>query len=628
METMTEEPQPDAPPDADGFVVHESTDDVAPAPRPKPKRQPQRPAPVRPLEAVEREFELQDAAELRDQLLALSGGAQIKVTISRRAPKFGPDGSNVMGVLESVDDAIDHDYIRETWGGGTFSLMIQTLKPDGRYKIHRRIQLQLAGAPKMHGQFLGGVGPAPAPTTGSRDPMVQMAFESSMARERETQQLLREAERDRFNRPSGVDPRMFEGVVAPYVTQISELMATVRDLQSKLADQANKPPPRDEFRDALMSSVITGDRSEADRVRKLYEDRLQSQQKRYEDRMDDMMRSHREDLKRAEDRGTDLLRAAEVRHERELKMADKQSDFGSKNADVAFQARLEAQKETISRLERELTQAASKIGTLEAKKDQSIADKANELLSVQEALEGLGAGGGDKDEKWWSKALDVIGNSQAAMAVIEKFTGGSPADQQATSQAQAQAQAQAMAVQQQAQLPPPGVPWQAPDGNVYVRDAVGNVHQLDPNKVAAAQARLKKKKKKAKKAAAAADANGAVETDGTGEIVEEGLVDEHELDDDDDDVAVLPPGRPPKAEELAIAISFMENAIRGGAPAESFGATARNLVPADVLAYIMQFETIDAFLNQVKLTPGSPLTSVVGRRFARAVHKYLKEGST
>ena len=117
---------------------------------------------------------------------------------------------------------------------------------------------------------------------------------------------------------SGLDPHMMQGLIQPYVVQIGELMTTVRELQGRLADQANKPPPRDDFRDNLMTSVSSGDRSEADRVRKLYEDRLETQRDRYEARIDQMIRDHRDDLKRVEDRQADILRTIEIRHEREV----------------------------------------------------------------------------------------------------------------------------------------------------------------------------------------------------------------------------------------------------------------------------------------------------------------------
>lgn len=623
-------PDPDdpVPPPIFAETVEAGRVDAEPAPaaRPRPRPAP-RPQRTSPIQDVEREIELNEAMDLRDLLSNLGGDTAFKITITRKSPRVGPGGENVYGALETVEEMIDDEYIRETWGGGVFSIMIQTANTHGKFKILRRIQLKLAGPPKMHGMTLGNgngheASSAHAGLSNGRDPLVQMAFESAMDAKRTAEERMIKLQEGHGRQQQGLDTAAIATLSAPYARQIDTLMETVRDLQGKLADLGNKPPTRDEFRDNLMTSVISGDRSEADRVRKLYEDRLETQRAGYERRIDDMIRAGREDLKRVEDRHADMIRSIESRHEREVKAAEKQHDHTGKNTDIAYQARLDAQKETIERLNRELTQSASKIGTLEAKKDQSIADKANELLSVQEALEGLGGGGGDKDEKWWSKALDVLGNSEAAMAVVNKLTGGSP-------EQIAQQQQPIVVQQQQQQLPPPGVPWEAPDGNVYVRDQMGQVHQLDPAKVNQAKQRLRKKKKKAKAAARAA-ANGAPPVEGAQvdaseapDAIDDGLDDE----DDVDDEPAAPVGRPPSAEDVQTAITFMESAIKGNAPPDKFAATARSLVPADVLTWIMQFETIDQFLNQTKLSSGSPLTTVGGRRFARAVHKFLKEGS-
>jgi hypothetical protein len=573
---------------------------------------------------VLREMQHKEERGLRDWMETLAPDGEVKVNIRRKTPMLGPRGEPINGSLETVEDRIDEEYIREHWGGGAYSLSIMTPRPDGQFKIAKNISIKVAGAPKMHGRVLEyPTGVPTAAAAEATDSLAERAFESMERREREAREDARSA-RNEVGRSNGLDHHALSALTSPYQEQLSQAMRSIAELQGRLIDQANRPPPTDPFRDQLMSKMMDSEKTATESLRAIYEGRLEQQRERYEGRIDRLVETHEAAITRLEDRQTDDIRRMEARHEREISAAEKASVGTNKNTSIAYDARMDAQKETIARLERELTASTAKIATLEARKDQTIAEKANELLSVQEAIEGLG--GGDKgEEKWWSKALDVIGNSSAALAVVEKLTGGPPEQQQQQPQPQMQQQPQ------QAQLPPPGVPWQAPDGNVYVRDEMGGVHMLDPNKVQQAKARLRKKKKAAKKASAAA-ANGAP-AEAAGDVGDAGDAgDAGELDagddDDEDEIPMVPAGRPPEAGELAIAINFMENAIKGNAPPESFGATARNLMPADVLAWIMQFDTIDAFLNQVKLQPGSPLTTVGGRRFARAVHKYLREGSS
>ena len=87
---------------------------------------------------------------------------------------------------------------------------------------------------------------------------------------------------------------------------------------------------------------------------------------------------------------------------------------------------------------------------------------------------------------------------------------------------------------------------------------------------------------------------------------------------------VARPVRAPKPDEVKMAVTFMENAVRNGTEPEKFARGARNLVPGDVLSFIQRVG-VDAFLDKV-VDASSPLASVRGRQFARAVAKILVQG--
>lgn len=80
--------------------------------------------------------------------------------------------------------------------------------------------------------------------------------------------------------------------------------------------------------------------------------------------------------------------------------------------------------------------------------------------------------------------------------------------------------------------------------------------------------------------------------------------------------------------EVAMALSFMEQAYRNGTPPEVLAASARNMIPAAILGYLKS-EGVDHFLNNVaRIQDGSPLSTVDGRMYVRKVAKFLLEGTT
>ncbi len=234
---------------------------------------------------------------------------------------------------------------------------------------------------------------------------------------------------------------------------------------------------------------------------------------------------------------------------------------------------------------------------------------------MKEALDGLGGGDGDdKDAPWYRQVIDGIGNSEAAMTWISKLTGGAPAEQQNQPQ-------------QQLQLPPPGIPFQTGDGNVYVRDGNGQTRMIDPATANKMAARARKRARRAAQGqpqdpgVAAATESEAVAGEPTDAVLEAALAGE----------PVEPPVkvRRPSKKEIDAAIQFAESALRNGDADEKiigFASTARNLMPGDVLAYIQSVGS-DTFITDAKLPAGSPLTTIRGRQFLRKVFKVIVEGS-
>ena len=218
---------------------------------------------------------------------------------------------------------------------------------------------------------------------------------------------------------------------------------------------------------------------------------------------------------------------------------------------------------------------------------------------------GIGADTDESDKPWYERVLSTVANSEGAARLIGAYTGAGPEAEEPDPQQQMAHQQQQLALQQaraEQMMPPVGVPFQAPDGNIYVRNPDDSVTQVDPGALRrqrAGQARDRQRKGGGGPSEAQAGSQDVETPDGT---------------------------QPPTQQEVQLAVEFMQNALASGTEPAQFAATARNLVPEPILAYI-QAVGIDVFLNKVaRLEPGSPLTMQHGRNFAREVVKHLFGG--
>lgn len=568
------------------------------------------------LSPVMRESRDEDEKSISDWINSLAGDAAVKVSIVRKSPLLGPNGENISGSLETVDERIDEDYVRETWGGGTFQLIVQKPNDNGNggYKYFKARTIKIAGDAKMHGRALSASGhtqqqhAAPA-----EDPLAERAFDAMQKNVEYERSRARELEQQRGQQNGGIDFAAVQAMNAPLYDQLRMAQQTISDLQARVIESVGRPTPQDPFRDRMMERMLDGESA-----------RIEALRTQFASEMRMSVEHHREEIKILRAQHADEVKAQERRHEREIDMFQRSTDMQVKSSDVAHGSRTDGLKAENDRLNRELTESRARIGALELRKDQSITDKADELIKIKEALGGLG--GDDKEEAWYEKLIGAVGNSEAAIKFLSKMTGegGAAAG---------------------GELPPVGQPFQGPDGQVYVRNPDNSVvlanqaaqHQQQQQMMQQQRLQLIALKKR-KAAAAAARARAAAvpmgpATEGAaadGGVVDEALADAAAGTEIEEAAPVAPPVRmrKPDASDVSMAVRFMEGAINNNTPPEKFGVTARSMIPGDILAYIGHVG-VDEFLNKVaKLESGSPLTTIKGRQFARQVAKFLLEGTT
>lgn len=532
---------------------------------------------------LDRQLASEQAADIGEWLAALSAGAPIKVAINRISPATWK-GHNIEGQHEVVDELIDEEYLRQTWGGGKFQLVVKTLKANGQWKYRTARTVKIAGEPKIDAlinrQNLGTDEAGVAHVAPAVHEVLAGKAMDVMER------TLREERSRQGQQPSGPDPSL-RLILDSLNARLDSSEKANRDLQQRLYDTINRPQPPS-MGDRIAEKVIDGESARIQAITTQF----QSERRQLEDRMAG-------ELKDARERHRDELRDRERAHERELGSHRQSQDMALQSQKTGYEARIDGLKMEIDRLNRDLTDARARIGTLEAKKDKTVHDSVDEIIKFKGSLDALGLGGDGEDEgPWYERLAKSFFNSDKAMDVAAKVLGGAQAPPAAAPPSG---------------MPPPGVPFQAADGNVYVIGPDGTAQLIGSaaDVAAAQQQQQRRRRRRVQAAAAAPPAAGTPPAPAPGAAAP----------------PAQPAGRPPDGKELAAAIAFIEQAIANGSDPAQFAQGARALIPAEVLEFIKTVG-VDGFLAKVaELKPDSPLASQVGRNFVRTASKVLGVGA-
>jgi hypothetical protein len=516
-------------------------------------------------EVVSRESE--DSQDLRGWLNGL-GVQDFQVKVARRHPK-SYKGVNVEGTLGTYTDLIDEDSIREEHGGGTFSIIVHNRAANGSLKFFQTRTVKIAGPPKVDGLL----------SSEDRDIEPVVAAEGGGLAAQAMASMQRQLERtiaDNKAEKPGFDPSMMRMIQEPVLEQIRgmrdanvELQRALADKDARIMELINRKPDTS-FQDDMLKNMWGNESARIEGLRAQH-DSESRQMKTY----------HAEELSRIREQARDDMKERTRGHERELEAVKESSRAQIDSIKIAYEARIDGLKSENTRLAAEIAQAKGEVGELRSRKDKSLTEQAEEIVKVQEAFKSLGVGGSkdeddDSDKPVWERALSrVMENPDAIGQLIGGVRGSiGPAPQP-----------------QAPQLPPPGQPFQGPDGQIYVSRPDGKVQRLRSGVPAVVR-----------KKAIAAKAAVEEKQEGPAAI------------------------RPPDPTELALAIQFMESAAGNGTEPSAFVAGARSLIPSDVIAYVEKVG-IDDLLNSANLEPNSVFRNQSGRNWIREVARILLEGA-
>lgn len=263
------------------------------------------------------------------------------------------------------------------------------------------------------------------------------------------------------------------------------------------------------------------------------------------------------------------LRRYEDRFEREITSVRAAADREIQSLKLAHAQALESQKHGYEMRLEGLKDIMKRLEREVAKAETEVAGlrskKEQGPLEQIQGLVGLKQGfealmpSGGEERSGWERVLDVVANSPIAETIVGRIASGA-----------------AQMGQEEEQAAPQLVPIQLPDGRVV---------QVPPAVVERMRQQQAAKERQ-----------------------------REELGVEIPDISEA---------DMAKAVTFMEAAIRNQTDPAMFAASARNMLPDDILTALKRVG-VDAFLAKVaKIQTGSPLATVQGRAWVRQVAAYL-----
>lgn len=406
-------------PPSDGDGATDGAGDTKP--KAKPKEAPAVPKEPKAL----REIREGEAGELKAYLESLGPQGSVRVRVVRTEPKFVQTSKGqaaIEGYLDTVNEFLDEDYIRQRWGGGTYDLTINTRNDKGSftYKAHRIIKV--SGEPKTDANH-----PQPTPP-----PVVQSGDSPVLVKE--VFSILKN-ELDNARKPEGLPPA-FQALMEQMRADADRRDRENEELRRELREIQRKDPPTDPLRDKLIDSLMGGESARIIALREQFASELRqtkeghaAEVQRLEARHDrtvaDMRQSHEREI-------------TALKHTYEIQIAALNNAHQSalSSAKAVAEVQKTSQDAVQKQLERELDAVRKDRDALRDKKDKSLPEQIKEISAIKELI------GGDEDSSTTAgkfiEAIPAVAETIGGIVAQARGATAQPA-QQATAQAQPQA---------------------------------------------------------------------------------------------------------------------------------------------------------------------------------------------
>jgi hypothetical protein len=395
---------------------------------------------------------------LFDYVQSLTEEFPVRVTVIRKFPKAWR-GHSIEGTIETFEEPIAEETIKDLYGGGTYAIRIQRPNDRGNWVYFANRTIKIAGDPIIRGMVSEdsdhGNGHRESPSVVTE--AMRMAAANAERAEMRAQRMMNEAQ------GRGPDPivlKTIEGMQQER-RETARMMAEKDREYREMLQQAQSTRGSS---DILLEKFITGENTRLDAIRMQHESELRAMRER-----------HSIELDRVNSRADDLIKRMETTQEREIANLKFQYEGRIETLKSAHESSEKALQREIKSLERELEATKTELAEYRAKREKPITEQLAEMHAVKEAFESFG--GGDKEEG--STVERIIGgvlNSSIAEGIAGRLaSGAAPEGPMMPPQAQ-----QAMVPNPADPLAhiPVGQPVQLDDGRIIVKKADGSIVQL------------------------------------------------------------------------------------------------------------------------------------------------------
>jgi hypothetical protein len=510
--------------------------------------------------------------ELLEHIAGFGTDRGYEVRVYRTSPKKWK-GVAIEGHLGTFDEWMSEEDLKQLFGGGTLQLKIHRPNAKGSMQYLKAVSVKLPGPPR--GEGIEDDEPAilyEAPSNHEDNTIAQQAMDTM-------KEMVDKAEKG----GNGFDPVMMNLMMEPLKAQIEQSNANLIAMQENMAKkdaqilQLITTKPDTSGQDNLVNKMLDTETGRSEHLRNMHESEMRQ-----------LRENSKEESKRQDDRHRDEQRRSEDIQRREIDNMTRSNTTMMDTLKMSYDSRIEGYKKDIERLERDLNNKETELVVLRAKKDKTIIEQVSEIQTIKEAFGAISGSGDDgPEQKWYEKlASTVVDNPEGIASAVAMVTGQNP-QQQLQQQPQQQLQQQLAAPPAQGDAPltpediPIGHPFRAEDGQLYCRvPPDGSVVPYD-------------------QAVRMGEAAQAREDEAAGK---------------------------PDPSDVKMAINFMESAFTAGTSAADFAASAKSMIPQNIIKY-MESVGVDTFLNEVAvLEQGSVLRNQTGRTYMREVAKFLLEG--
>jgi hypothetical protein len=400
--------------------------------------------------SAERQLRVEDELELMAYLSELSADVPIQVNVTRKVPKTW-EGRNIGGSLDTFEEPISEEQIREMYGGGTYMLKIQRRDAKtGNWRHFTSRTVRLAGDPKLDTLITtGGQKSNDMPPSTVNNAMKMAADLTQQANER--------AERleERVNRPTGPDPAVL--LLRDELSDLRQAAAAKDERLFELMNKEDKSSPAD----AILGKMLEGESARMTSLRVQVDSEIRTINERHNAMIDRIESRHERQIERTEDA-----------HKRELDALIRSQDATANITKLSYEGQMDGLKREIQHLASQLEVAQSELAVLRQTKNKSPLENITEIVALKDAFEGLSS----KDESGGTVERIITGvmGSPLVEGIGARLASGA---------VEAAAPPQHM---EQAQTVPPeaiaameiDTPVKLPDGTIVVKRADGQLQRI------------------------------------------------------------------------------------------------------------------------------------------------------